>query len=197
MKKQIAILSFLFASFSAVGQDGETSMKGKFGLGGAMGYFENTGSYNTSASLTGASQAFKIVPSFIYFAKKNLAIGLGAGYQRYQYPDLYSRSKSTLFSISPMVQYFIPLASDKFGLFFRAMWLTERVRTHTSTPVLLRPMLPLLPEASLLEYTSSLQRNLCLMLRLEVFSGTPNNHQKEMSVLLMMKMHQQELPLRF
>lgn len=119
MKAQFLAVSLALASFAAFGQDTlKTSPKGKFGIGGSLGYFDVTGSGVQSPDLTGAYLSYKIAPSFSFFTTNKVMAGLGLGYQHSQYHGMSSASVST-FSVSPMVQYLIPLGSDKFGMYMQ------------------------------------------------------------------------------
>ena len=116
MKTQFLAISLALASFAAFGQDTLTiSPKGKYGAGGSFGYTRTVIKQNpiTNATL----ESFRVAPVFSWFVTKNIVTGLTIGYQS---KEIKSSEKRTLYFVSPMVQYLIPLGSEKFGLFAQA-----------------------------------------------------------------------------
>ncbi|HPI11988.1 MAG TPA: outer membrane beta-barrel protein [Catalimonadaceae bacterium] len=114
MKTQFLAVSLALASFAAFGQEAETtSLKGKLGIGGTFGYYKTEQSLYSNYKI----ESFTVAPNFSWFITKNVVTGLAISYRSI---ELISSEKRTLLSVAPMVQYLIPLGSEKFGLFAQA-----------------------------------------------------------------------------
>ena len=121
MKKLLTIAMLCTSALAANAQ----TEKGKFILGGTIGYSSNKSEGSTSSQ---KETNLDLLPSAGYFVRENLALGLGIGYSRsirdvnyksepsvhYAY---YNRKDITnYFAISPFIRHYVNL-SEKFKYF--------------------------------------------------------------------------------
>ncbi|MFO7447747.1 MAG: outer membrane beta-barrel protein [Ignavibacteriaceae bacterium] len=118
--------------------------KGKFALGGSISYNRATeDNENTLGQPEITSERFIISPYFGYFTSNNLMLGIGLGYNSYNYeydlPFLQNATQSEkLFSIEPFAKYYWHL-SKSFSLFSKitatfGFGKTEQVYSSNNDP---------------------------------------------------------------
>ena len=133
MKKVFLSLSIIGIVLSVKAQDSGLQA-GKLYVNGSLG-FSMTSQKNerkiggtTNSSDGPKTTNFNILPSINYLVSDKLSIGLGIGYnyesteQKAREPTESDLTISTgTFVIAPMVNYFIPLGNDKFGIILGGM----------------------------------------------------------------------------
>jgi opacity protein-like surface antigen len=89
---------------------------GQMMIGGGISYYSQSTQANEDYDYTNMSFG----PSFGYFLKDNLAIGINLGLEKTESDNGITESENTLYNIGPFVRYYIPTSSESFAFYGQA-----------------------------------------------------------------------------